>query len=86
MNVTATPKMTVDDICDTAVCRFVVNWIIVPLLKFLFFFIPITIVVFTVYAVYLAMRAIYTLISSAISAKIKGDYNLQSNIPDTSEV
>jgi len=39
-----------------------------------------------IYIVYTVLRVIYTLISSYISAKEKGDFKLQGNIPDSSKV
>jgi len=72
MNISATPEMTVDDISPFIMVFMFVNLI--------------TIVLFTVYIIYAVLRIIFTLISSYISPKEKGDFNLQGNIPDTSEV
>jgi len=72
MNVTSTPEVTV-----TSESPFMLVFMFVSLLS---------VVGGSIYIIYISIRFIYTLISSTISAKIKGDYNLQSNIPNTSEV
>jgi len=72
MNVTATPEVT--------------NVVTNPFLIAFMFVSSLSIVVGSIYIIYTVIHVIYTLISSYISAKIKGDYNLQGNIPDTSEV
>jgi len=78
MNATSTPEMAVDYICETVVCRFVVNWIMVPLLKFFFLFlVPFTIVVSIIYIVCSVTYIIFTLISSYFFVKEKNDYVLQ---------
>jgi len=63
MNATSTPEMMVNDIS--------------PFMMIFMFVSLLSVVVFIIYVVYNALRVTCAFYSSIISAKMKGDYNLQ---------